>query len=130
MFFTVWPLKTSRHKLITSQLYMREIYDFVRVASQLANPFVHPSQVRTQVLVLQTCFDLRESVWPGLNYRFSSCPVLTSPKTLCMIKSCRTEGPLEKGTPNSVSPPHYELSEEQYCRTLTRQTESVLIPVV
>ena len=34
---------------------MRETYGFLRLAS-------HPSQVRTQVLVLQTC----ESVWPGL----------------------------------------------------------------
>ena len=34
---------------------MRKIYGFVR----LVNPFGHPSQVRTQVLVLQTCVDLR-----------------------------------------------------------------------
>ena len=34
---------------------MREIHGFLR----LANPFGHPSQVRTQVLVLQTCVDLR-----------------------------------------------------------------------
>ena len=32
---------------------MREIYDFLRLASRLANPFGHPSQV----LVLQTCVD-------------------------------------------------------------------------
>ena len=32
---------------------------FLRLASRLANPFGHPSQVRTQVLVLQTCVDLR-----------------------------------------------------------------------
>ena len=38
---------------------MREIYDFLRLASRLANPFGHPSQVRTQVLILQTCVDLR-----------------------------------------------------------------------
>ena len=29
------------------------------IASRLANPFGHPSQVRTQVLVLQTCVDLQ-----------------------------------------------------------------------
>ena len=46
--FTVWPTNASRHKLIASQLYMREIYGFLR----LVNPFGHPSQVRTQVLVL------------------------------------------------------------------------------
>ena len=34
---------------------MREIYGFLR----LANPFGHLSQVRTQVLVLPTCVDLR-----------------------------------------------------------------------
>ena len=28
---------------------MREIYGFLRLASRLANPFGHPSQVRTQV---------------------------------------------------------------------------------
>ena len=38
---------------------MREIYGFLRLVSRLANPFGHPSQVRTQVLVLQTCVDLR-----------------------------------------------------------------------
>ena len=34
------------------------------VASRLANPFGHPSQVRTQVLVLQTCVDLRRLASP------------------------------------------------------------------
>ena len=32
---------------------------FLRLASRLVNSFGHPSQVRTQVLVLQTCVDLR-----------------------------------------------------------------------
>ena len=35
---------------------MREIYGFMRLASRLANPFGHPKQVRTQVLVLQSPF--------------------------------------------------------------------------
>ena len=39
---------------------MREISDFFR----LANPFGHPSQVRTQVLVLQTRVDLRRLASP------------------------------------------------------------------
>ena len=43
---------------------MRESYDFLRLASRLANPFGHPSQVRTQVLVLQTCVDLRRLASP------------------------------------------------------------------
>ena len=77
---TVWPPNTSRHKLIASQLYIREVYDFLQLAwtceptcesvwppiaspyassgfanlHRLAGPFGHPSQVRTQVLVLQT----------------------------------------------------------------------------
>ena len=34
------------------------------LASRLANPFGHPSQVRTQVLVLQTCVDLRRLASP------------------------------------------------------------------
>ena len=49
---------------------MREIYGFLRLASRLANPFGHPSQVRTQVLVLQTYVDLRRLASPfgqGLN---------------------------------------------------------------
>ena len=37
---------------------MREIYGFLRLASRLAKPS-HPSQVRTQVLLLQTCVDLQ-----------------------------------------------------------------------
>ena len=43
---------------------MREIYGFLRLASRLANPFGHPSQVRTHVLVLQTCVDLRRLASP------------------------------------------------------------------
>ena len=39
---------------------MREIYGSLR----LANPFGHPSQVRTQVLLLQTCVDLRRLASP------------------------------------------------------------------
>ena len=49
---------------------MREIYGFLRFASRLANPFGHPSQVRTQVLVLQTCVDLRRLASPfGQGFR-------------------------------------------------------------
>ena len=45
---------------------IREIYGFLR----LANPFGHPSQVRTQVLVLQTCVDLRRLASPfGRGFR-------------------------------------------------------------
>ena len=113
-FFTVWTLNASGHKLIASQQYMSGIYGFLRLAwtceptcesvwppfaslyassgfanlCRLVSPFGHPSQVCTQVLVLQTCVDLRirlatlrksvrkfwfcklvstcESVWPGL----------------------------------------------------------------
>ena len=47
---------------------MREMYGFLRLASQLAsrlaNPFGHPSQVCMQVLVLQTCVDLRRLASP------------------------------------------------------------------
>ena len=42
---------------------MREIYGLLR----LANPFGHPSQVRTQVVVLQTCVDLRVRLARALN---------------------------------------------------------------
>ena len=49
---------------------MREIYGFLRLASRLANPFGHPSQARTQVLVLQTCVDLRRlASWFGQGIR-------------------------------------------------------------
>ena len=37
---------------------------FLRLASRLANPFGHPSQVCMQVLVLQTCVDLRRLASP------------------------------------------------------------------
>ena len=37
---------------------------FTAFCSRLANPFGHPSQVRTQVLVLQTCVDLRRLASP------------------------------------------------------------------
>ena len=43
---------------------MREIYGFLRLASRLANPLGHPSQVRTQVLVLKTGVDLRRLANP------------------------------------------------------------------
>ena len=52
-FFTIWPPSASRHKLICYK-NARTNDGFLR----LANPFGHPSQVRTQVLVLQTCVDL------------------------------------------------------------------------
>ena len=38
---------------------MREIYGFLRLASRLADPLGHPSQVRTQELALTSCVDLR-----------------------------------------------------------------------
>ena len=44
---------------------MRDIYGFLQLVSRLANrPFGHPSQVRTQVLVLQTCVHLRQLASP------------------------------------------------------------------
>ena len=56
-FFTVLPPNASRHTLIASHLYMSEICDLLELANRLAIPFGHPSQLRTQVLVLQTCVD-------------------------------------------------------------------------
>ena len=53
---------------------MREIYGFLRLARRLANLFGHHSQVRTQVLVLQTCVDLRRLASPfgqGLSFQFT-----------------------------------------------------------
>ena len=43
---------------------MREIYSFLRFAGRLANPFGHPSHVRTQVLVQQTCVNLHRLASP------------------------------------------------------------------
>ena len=43
---------------------VREIYGFLQLASWLANLFGRPSQVRTQVLVSQTCIDLHWLVSP------------------------------------------------------------------
>ena len=36
--FSVWPPNVSRHKLIASHLYMREIYDLGEIESRLASP--------------------------------------------------------------------------------------------
>ena len=63
-FLNIWLPNASQHKLIASHLciYTHEIYDFCNLcelASWLANPFSHPSQVHTQALVLQTCIDWR-----------------------------------------------------------------------
>ena len=38
------------------------------LASRLAKPFGHPSQVRMQVLVLQTCVDLRVRLARALRF--------------------------------------------------------------
>ena len=64
-FVTVWPPNASRHNLIASQLYMREMYDFLRLASRLANRLAtHRTSVRKFWFckLALTC----ESVWPGL----------------------------------------------------------------
>ena len=45
-------------------MYMLEINDLRELESRRANPFGHPSQVRAQVLVLQTCVDLRRLASP------------------------------------------------------------------
>ena len=42
-FFTVWPSNASRHKLIASQLYLRETEDFLRLA-WTCESVGHPSQ--------------------------------------------------------------------------------------
>ena len=51
-FFTVWPPNASRHKLIASQLYMREIYDFLQPG--------------------WTCEPTCESVWPPITSLYAS----------------------------------------------------------
>ena len=52
-FFTVWPLNTSRHKVITSHLYMRKIWDFLK-------------------LTWWTCEPTCESVWPPIASPYAS----------------------------------------------------------
>ena len=48
-----------------------EICGFLRLEGRLANPFGHPSQAHTQVLVLQNCVDLRRRASPfGQGFRF------------------------------------------------------------
>ena len=51
-FFTIWPPNASRHKLIASQLYIREIYVFLRLA--------------------WTCEPTGESVWPPIASPYAS----------------------------------------------------------
>ena len=65
-FFTIWPPNATRHLLIASQLYMCEIYDFLRLASRLANPFHHPSQVRTQTQIYMRIKLI--SIWKSLHW--------------------------------------------------------------
>ena len=76
-FFTVWPPNASRHKLpIASQLYMREIHDFLRlpwtceptcesVWPPIASPHASFGFANLRWLA-STC----ESVWPGLTAIF------------------------------------------------------------
>ena len=71
---------------------MREIYGFLRLASRLANPFGHLSQVHMQVLVLQTCVDLRRRAslfWPGrqIGQRFIKTAGLQRVKKIRAIHS-------------------------------------------
>ena len=57
--FTVRPPNTSRHKFSDHRLsvyvwiYITTFYNLHELPSRFANPFGHPSKVRTQVLVLQ-----------------------------------------------------------------------------
>ena len=78
-FFTVWPPNTSRlqvdWKLTVYAWKVITFCDFRELVIRLANPFGHPSQVRTQVLVLQTCVDWRVSLARALIFfllKFSS----------------------------------------------------------
>ena len=61
--------------------------DLGELASRLANPFGHLSQVRTQVLVLQTCVDLRVRLARASNSkRRTHVPFVTEmPKTRVSI---------------------------------------------
>ena len=66
---------------------MREVYGFLRLASRLANPFDHPSQVRTQVLLLQTCVDLRRLASPfGQGFRDRDSRHFEMKKGLLLVK--------------------------------------------
>ena len=57
---------------------MREIYGFLQVVSRLANQFGDPSQVRTQVLVLQTYVDLHQLVSQfGQGFTVSTCSCIS-----------------------------------------------------
>ena len=61
---------------------MREINDFCDLrerASRLANPFGHPSQVRTQVLILDSCIELRRLSSPHASSGFANLRRLASP---------------------------------------------------
>ena len=49
----------------------KAFYNLRELASGLANLFGHPSQVHTQVLVLQTCIDLRVRLARALDREFS-----------------------------------------------------------
>ena len=69
---------------------MHEIYSFLWLASRIVNPFRHPSQVHTQVLVLQTCVDLRVCLARALvcNCSLMTCCTtqITAQSTLSLLK--------------------------------------------
>ena len=73
--FTFWPPNAIRRKSTQVDRKLMQVNsigvkfmtfcDLRELASRLANPFGHPSQVRTQDLVLQTCVDLHRLVNPS-----------------------------------------------------------------
>ena len=56
---------TSRSLDVCIYVKFTVLYDLPELTSRLASPFDHPSQVRTEVLVLQTCIELRVRVASG-----------------------------------------------------------------
>ena len=61
------PPNKSRHTMIAGYLYMREIYNFLQLASRLTNPFGHAAIASPHAS--SGCVDLHDNlwgtVWPG-----------------------------------------------------------------
>ena len=68
-FFNVWSFNASRHKLIASHLYMREVYELLRLVwIELASRSVRPPITSPYILKLWFCklASTCDSVWPRL----------------------------------------------------------------
>ena len=59
--------QVDRNSTVYTDVKFMTFCDLRELARRLGNPFGHPSQIRTQVLVLRRLVSTCESVWPGFS---------------------------------------------------------------